>query len=363
MKTPSIGVVLLMVAFAAGTVLAQAQAGPPTTPDQKLKQKIPTVNVVKLPLAQVLEQYSKLSGLPIQADWNGLEAAGITKERLVTIKAYQLPFEKVLDLTVDSIAHKNRPLAWYLSEGTVHVTSQARALLRSQVAMPILAAGTGGVAKPFRGVRQITFNQTPLRAAIEFFRDVTGVNFHVNWRALESSNITGDTPVTLNARGISIARALDLVLDQLNVGHDRFSSVYWIIEGGIVQISTGETFNRTTKVKTYDVADLLMVVPNFTGPRINLASGNTGNNTSNTGGGLFGGDNDDNNDDDTDDDEESTREQREELKKTLIEVIMLSIGEDMWAPQGKGSIKFLRDRLVISQTLLGFKLLGEAVSR
>jgi hypothetical protein len=37
-----------------------------------------------------------------------------------------------------------------------------------------------------------------------------------------------------------------------------------------------------------------------------------------------------------------------------------SIGEDMWKPDGKGSISILNGKLVISQTLLGFKLMETA---
>ena len=69
-------------------------------------------------------------------------------------------------------------------------------------------------------------------------------------------------------------------------------------------------------------------------------------------------------------DEETTREdredrdsravQRKEIRDTLIKTIKEAIGEDMWTPTGKGSIKMIGNRLVISQTLLGFKLLEES---
>ena len=37
-----------------------------------------------------------------------------------------------------------------------------------------------------------------------------------------------------------------------------------------------------------------------------------------------------------------------------------SIGQDMWAPDGKGTISLFGSKLVISQTLLGYKLMETA---
>ena len=332
------------------------------TPQALLARKLPKVRLARMPLMRVLDHYSKLSGLPIQADWPGLEIVGITKETPVTLRAEGLSLSKLLDLTLDGIAPKGNPLSWYLSGGVVHVTTQMRAVLRNRYRIPALARPTAPrKLTPARGIRELNFTRQPLHLVLGFLRDLSGANFHVNWRALEAVGVTRETPVTVHARGISIARALDLVLDQLNVGRDRYSSVYWLVSDGMVKISTGEAFNRTTKVRIYDVADLLMVVPNFKGPRINLSSSsNVSNNTSNTGIGLFG---DDDDDDDDNAEEESPSQQREKLKEALIETIKMSIGEDMWAPQGKGSIKFLRDKLVIAQTPLGFKLLEQAFRR
>ena len=355
-----------LILAAVGTMAVSGSAlaaGPrPGTPQALLARKLPKVKLTRMPLMRVLEYYGKLSGLPIRADWPGLELVGITKETPVTLRTDALPLSKLLDLTLDTIAPKRSPLSWYLSSGTVHVTTQMRAVLRNRYRIPALARpAVPRKLAPARGIRELNFTRQPLHLVLGFLRDLSGENFHINWRALEAVGITRDTPITVQARGISIARALDLVLDQLNVGRDRYSSVYWLVSDGMVKISTGEAFNRTTKVRIYDVADLLMVVPNFKGPRINLSSSsNVSNNTSNTGIGLFG---DDDDDDDDNAEEESPSQQREKLKEALIETIKMSIGEDMWAPQGKGSIKFLRDKLVIAQTPLGFKLLEQAFRR
>lgn len=196
---------------------------------------------------------------------------------------------------------------------------------------------------------------------IEFLRDLTGLNLHVNWRALETTGITKDTPITLKAHGISIRRLLDLLMDQLSAGRDRFSSVYWIVNEGVVQIATGDAFNRSTRTRVFDVSDLLMHIPNFQGPRVTLQSESnqtTGQETTQTTAqSLFEA-----TPADQSSDGQGQGDRREELRQKLIEVIKLSIGEEMWAPQGKGSIRILKGQMIITQTPLGFKLLETSMT-
>ncbi len=366
--------------LAAGAFAAEesAPAGQ-LSPQQLLAREVKAVSLAKEPLMRVLKQYGELSGLNVEADWDALENVGITKETPVSLQTRPMRFSKLLDLTLSAIAPKSYPLGWYLAGRDVTVSTQMRVLLRNQASL-ISFGGRSPESLPERrssssgtGVREYNFKETPLNMVIEFFRDLSGVNFHVNWRALEATGISKDTPVTLNVKDVSIARALDLVLDQLNVGRDRYSSLYWIIDEGVVQIAPGEAFNRTTQVRIYDIGDILMVVPNFVGPRIDLTNigTNTGSNTSSngaygTGGGLFSNTGTYNNGTGSGSDtgeEENIAEQRQRIRDTLIEIIKLSIGDDMWAPTGKGSVRILRNQLIVSQTPLGFKLMEHAFRR
>jgi hypothetical protein len=306
------------------------------TPAQRLLKKIPAVSLAKMPLIRVLKHYEKLSGLTIQADWNAMGNIGIKKNTPVTLKASKIRFDKLLDLTLNSIAPKGHP----------EVRTRTRTRTR-----------TVPGRKRKLNLREINFPQMALKNVIAFLRDASGENFHVNWRALETTGITRDTPVTVKAKNISIARTLDLVTDQLNAGRDHYSSVYWLVQGGIVKISTGEALDKTISVRTYEIGDLLTIIPNFKGPRIGIRPGDKSNNNNNNNG---WGDDDD---DDDDDDEDNPKEQRKKIRKTLIEIVKFSIGEDMWVPTGKGSIKILRNKMIISQTPLGFKLLEKSLIR
>jgi hypothetical protein len=336
------------------------------TPAQRLLKKIPAVSLAKMPLIRVLKHYEKLSGLTIQADWNAMGNIGIKKNTPVTLKASKIRFDKLLDLTLNSIAPKGHPLSWYRDRKIVKVSTQMRVLLRNRISLlPFKEVRTRTRTRtrtvPGRkrklNLREINFPQMALKNVIAFLRDASGENFHVNWRALETTGITRDTPVTVKAKNLSIARTLDLVTDQLNAGRDHYSSVYWLVQGGIVKISTGEALDKTISVRTYEIGDLLTIIPNFKGPRIGIRPGDKSNNNNNNNG---WGDDDD---DDDDDDEDNPKEQRKKIRKTLIEIVKFSIGEDMWVPTGKGSIKILRNKMIISQTPLGFKLLEKSLIR
>ena len=340
----------------------------PMTPAQKLSAPIAAVKLQSVSLSQALASLSEMSGLAIQPDWEALLAVGVGQDARVSVKGENMHLDKALDLTLASAAPSAR-LGWYLSSSVVHVTTQAAALRRERgFAAPLPAGGNGAAGAPGAvppaprspgAAREFNFQNVGLKVVLEFLGDIAGVNIHVNWRAMEGSGIVPETPVDLQARGISVGRALDLVLDQLNAGRDRYAGVYYVVEEGVVHVATGSALNNTTRVQMFDISDLLMTVRNFQGPRVQIANtSNTGSGANNTGNnnqnqGIFAPVNQNapalNRDDD-----------RKKAADQLIEVIKSAIGDDMWAPNGKGSIRIFQDKLIISQTPLGFKLLETA---
>jgi len=367
---------LLVVCVAFSPVRAESptdKTAKNLTPTQKLVQDVQAVSLAKEPLEKALKRLSDLAGLEVRADWSALEPLGVNKDTPVSLKAGKMKFGKLLDLALNTIAPKDHPLAWYLSDNQVVVTTQMRALMRDRVGRLPISGGTVETKKTGRetaagGVRKLEFNETPLETALDFLRDLAGVNLVVNWKSLEVGGLGKDTPVTLKANDISVGQALDLVLSQLNVGRDRMGSIYYIVEDGMVKIASGEALSQTTKTKVFDISDLLMVVPDYAAPDTNMlgnvgANGMTGNNG--TGGGWGGWGNTSNNSYSNNGGNNGTGNtnigaQRQVLADNLIEIIKVSIGNDMWQPDGKGSIKLLGTKLVISQTPLGFKLLEQS---
>lgn len=376
MKPARIISILLIIAAMCAVATAGVSKNPPartgnTSPARLLLKNVERVSFSKMPLLRVLEYYSKITGLDFKADWAALRDVGITATTPVTLKARKIRFDRLLDLTLNSIAPKRHPLAWRVSGKAVIISTQMRILLRNRLRLIPSAPARmpkGRLHKRPSGVprkkviRRVDFSDVSLKDAIDFLRDVSDANIHVNWRALKTIGITRDTKVSLKARDVSVARALTLITDQLSVGQDKYSSVYWVVDEGVVEISTGEALNHSTRVEVYDITDLLLVVPNFIAPSIDLSRTTVGNNANNNAS-IWGNNTGNNNTSNGDIEGPGIAEQRQKMRDELVEIIKLSIGDEMWAPEGKGSVRILGNKLIISQTPLGFKLLERAFRR
>jgi len=361
--------------FALALSSAPAPAGdkggkPARTAAKKKARSLPDVNkalATELPkaviggtLSQALEQFGNLIDIPVVADWSGLGGAGVKRTAKVSVRvSKKVSAEKVLELILVRVAKRGKPLSWYVSNGVLVVATQQRVLGRKTLASVRNIRPRTGRKVTTTTFREHSFKNEPLKNVIETYRQATGVNFHVNWRALQNVGIDREEPITLEVKNISISRALDMVTDQLSGGKDKFESVYWLINRGVVSITTGHALNAKTIVTIHDVGDLLFAAPNFKGPRLGRSTRGAGNSQDDTTGifdvGAGGGDAG------TGIEEEDAAESRNQAKASLEKIIRDSIGEEMWiSGGGKGSVRFFRNKMIISQTMLGYKLMKEA---
>jgi type II secretory pathway component GspD/PulD (secretin) len=98
---------------------------------------------------------------------------------------------------------------------------------------------------------------------IDFFRDVTGTNIFVNWKAVEAAGVNRNTPVSARLRNIRFAKALTVLLDSATGGADK-PKLGYLVDDGVITISTAEDLvvgDGLTRV--YDVRDLVIPVPDF----------------------------------------------------------------------------------------------------
>jgi hypothetical protein len=312
------------------------------------------------PLQGLLIKLSTTSGARFDVQWEQLERLGVNEETRVVMRVGRAAVRQVLDLALAQVAPKGRPLAWKAEGGLVRISSQ-QALLNGTAARrsspPRSTSATRGRTTPRVATNAIDLDEIALEEAVEFFRRVSDANINVNWNSLAALGIEKTTPVTIKANNITIARALTLLTDQLSSSPDRLQRVYWLVDGGVVRIASGDALNRDLRTKVVDVGDLLVVVPNFEGPRLNLTSNDRDDDDS---GNSFWGSDDDDDDDTSTDETASIAEQRQAKRQALMDIVKNSIGEDMWQPTGRGSIRMLGNKMIISQTLLGFKLMEES---
>lgn len=354
--------------FVTSLILAQmticlaipAAAAEPENDDLK---KIVKSYTLRGTLESAIPQLEKFGGVKIDVDWAALKAAGVEKTDAVQLSGSDEKFIDIVDLLLAQVEKRGKPLAWRRDKsGLLQLTTQSNVLRRrfgapAQAALPDQPArrtATGTASS------EIRFDNVRLEDALETLRAGAGVNMFVNWSSLKTVGITRDTPITLRAGDISTARALDLVMLELNGEKGRMDSVYWVVDKGIVRVDTGEVLDSVMRTRVEDVADLLQITPNFASRRMKLTSiGDTANkngraNSSTTDAELW-------EEEDTHEREEPEQESPAELranqKNQLIESIKNSIGPDMWYPNGKGTITIFRNQLVITQSLLGWKLM------
>jgi general secretion pathway protein D len=200
-------------------------------------------------------------------------------------------------------------------------------------------------------IARVNFSGIPFEEVLTFLRDVTSANIAPNWTVLGDMGITRDTEVTVERlMNVTGENLLEVVLETVGGG----IRLDYVIEDGIVKISTKDALAAKTSTQVYDIRDLIVPIPDFDGPAIDLAdmgegrtsgTGGTGGTSGGGGGGLFGDD-----DDDDDDDDEDTLSRREMIDR-IINMIREKAPLDSWADQGgPGSIHEFGGQLVVAQT-------------
>ncbi|MBI5725877.1 MAG: hypothetical protein HZA50_18095 [Planctomycetes bacterium] len=335
----------LVWTFAAVTALllppAQALEKQESSKPQDALGKTLTKVAIEGTVSSAIQDIARQAGVVIEVDWVALGRAGASDKARVSLKYDEATVSKLLRLCLEQAA-KDKPLGWYASDKAIHITTQSVVFARQSADAPKSVNAVADKPKPM----DLNFENVALADVLEFLREKTGLNFFINWNALQASGIGKDTPVSLKASGLSVAKVLNMILDSVSANKGKLERLYWIVEDGVVTITTGESLNQESTVRMFDIGDLLFEVPRFTSPRIDISSITSG--TTGGGGSIFtpapaaaGGD-----------------DRKQKMIDSITTAIKNTIGDDMWAPTGKGTISFINNTLVISQTKLGWKLLA-----
>jgi general secretion pathway protein D len=103
---------------------------------------------------------------------------------------------------------------------------------------------------------QMRYEDRPLREVIDSLSQLTGVNIHLDARGLNQEGVTSDTPVTFNLnREIQLKSALNLILEPLHLSY--------VIKDEVLKITSEQLRDGELQTYTYNVADLVIPIPNF----------------------------------------------------------------------------------------------------
>jgi hypothetical protein len=193
-----------------------------------------------------------------------------------------------------------------------------------------------------RRLPEIKFNQITLADAVDFLRDVSGANIHVNWRALEAMGIDRQTPVSMQLSDVPMRRVLRSLLDECG-GPNQLT---YYVDDDVIEITSRELADSQLVTRVDPVEDLVMVVPNFNDAPVFDLSNQT-NQASGAGGGggqsqsLFGSQGSQGQEP-----QQTTKLQRGEA---LVDLIKSTIQPEVWRDNGgTASIRYFTGHLIVT---------------
>ena len=201
----------------------------------------------------------------------------------------------------------------------------------------------------------VDFRDNSFERVANFLSQVSGQNIYVDWKALEFIGVSRDDPVALQLNDVTVATALDRVLEQVGDDLDR---PQWAIQDGMVTISSEQALRKNTVTVVYDIRDLLFKVPYFgNAPVLDLgsalsqagasarnSSGGFGGQTGGQGGGAIFSDPEQDN---------GPRFSREELVDQIVGIVQENIDPEGWRELGgdTGTLQELNGNLIITNTV------------
>ena len=101
------------------------------------------------------------------------------------------------------------------------------------------------------------FNDVPLHQVVDELRATQGINIFVDQPALDAENVSLEHPVSIKLDQISLKSALNLILKSVHLTY--------VIKDEVLQITTESQAKGKLQRITYQVADLVIPVPNSAG--------------------------------------------------------------------------------------------------
>jgi general secretion pathway protein D len=131
----------------------------------------------------------------------------------------------------------------------------------------------------------LEFNGEPLSVVVDHLSKLADVNVYLDPQGLQQEAVTSDMPVTISlSQEVMLKSALKLILEPLHLSY--------VIEDEVLKITSEQMRSGDTYIWTYDVADLVVPIPNFS-PSANQGLAGAYNDAmrrvSFGGGGGFGG--------------------------------------------------------------------------
>lgn len=204
-------------------------------------------------------------------------------------------------------------------------------------------------------VLEVSFQDAPFDQVMAWIGDTLQINVVVRWNRLEELGVERDTPISIQAQNLRASQILWMIMSEAG-GTDV--KLAYRASGNLLVMSTANDLGQELIVKVYDIGDLLLNVPRFVGPRVDLSqlqqSGQGGSGQS-----IFGQGNQQQQDPDEQQQGNNQNQFQSEGARQLIELIQTTVEPDSWqANGGLGTIRAYRNQIVVRNNILVHQALG-----
>jgi hypothetical protein len=205
------------------------------------------------------------------------------------------------------------------------------------VGTPLSAAEVSARRALDRSLPELKFDNITLGDAMDFLRDVSGANIHVNWRVLEESGVGRDATINVRLRGVPLRKVLRLVLAEAASGNNLLT---FYVDENVIEVTTREIADQQMFTRVYPVDDLIVEIPDFNNPpSFNIQATPTGRGGGG-GGTPFSGQSGQNQN------VQTTRAQR---AQELIDTIQSTVQPEIWNVNGgQAAIRFWNGSLIVT---------------
>jgi general secretion pathway protein D len=119
------------------------------------------------------------------------------------------------------------------------------------------------IEKKLKTPVSLDFTNAPLSKVIDYLGKIAEINLYLDPKGLAEEGVTTDTPVTIGVRHeIMLKSALNLILQPLHLSY--------VVKDEVLKITSEQLRDNQVFTQTYNVADLVIPIPNFVPGRMGL---------------------------------------------------------------------------------------------
>jgi hypothetical protein len=212
-------------------------------------------------------------------------------------------------------------------------------------------AGSSARASLMLRLPAAKLDNIPLSDALDFLRDIAGLNIHVDWKSLNAANITKDTQINLDLHDVSADKVLTLILAEAGPG----DLLTYYIDQNVVEITTKIVADQQMITVVYYVMDLLQPNDTFDYTVQNIGGGSaqvSGGGGGGGGGQLQAGQN------------SSASKTIDDKADQLMKLIETVVRPEIWRDNGgTASMAYLNGNLIVTAPRSVQEAIGGPVDR